>query len=233
MSIDAFDLETLCRDLEAFETPKWAVDEILKVEIFTRFVVDPCVGTGILMAGVERATMKGHRAHMDIMDWSRVLNCPKPQVIGNFLDQSTDSFFDTLKPHLSEATFFMNPPFSTACEFVDRARALGARKIVCFQRQAWRETDVRRAWWEANPPARTWLCGGRAACWRFDLLDCQEEGGTEACPKFKRKGKKHETQGCAKCMGSTPTAHAWYVWERGHRGAEINNTIYPLEKVKP
>jgi len=95
----------------------------------------------------------------------------------------------------------MNPPFSKACAFVDKARTLGARKVVCFQRQAWRESDTRRAWWEANPPARVWVCGNRATCWLVTVPP--EERGS-----------------------GTPVAHAWYVWERGHRGAELMGAIW-------
>ena len=102
-------------------------------------------------------------------------------------------------------TVFMNPPFSLACEFVDHARMMGARKIICFQRYAWREGALdgqskRGTWWEKNPPARIWLCGDRAQCLRFDLRG-------QNIPK-------------------PPTAHAWFVWERGHRGAEITRGLY-------
>lgn len=101
----------------------------------------------------------------------------------------------------------MNPPFSKAEAFVDRAQKLGARKVICFQRQAWRESQARRLWWEQNSPARVWVCGARATCWRFDLL----------------------TSDVSRLGGST-TAMAWYVWERGHKGAEVTSAIYPRAK---
>ena len=50
-------------------------------------------------------------------------------------------------------TVFMNPPFSRAEEFVSYAQALGARKIICFQRQAWRESakSVKPSAWACVP----------------------------------------------------------------------------------
>ena len=43
---------------------------------------------------------------------------------------------EKLGPPDEDYTIFMNPPFSKAVEFVEKAIALGARKIVCFQRFA-------------------------------------------------------------------------------------------------
>jgi|TARA_Y100000310_G_scaffold340907_1_gene438263 hypothetical protein len=101
----------------------------------------------------------------------------------NFLDQSP-----RYRPDL---TVFMNPPFSLATEFVLRALNRQARKVVCFQRFAWWESQKRREFWAKHPPNRVYICGDRAHCWRIDI------------PPEERKS-------------STPTAHAWFVWERGH-----------------
>ena len=49
----------------------------------------------------------------------------------------------------------------------------------------------RRGFWNAYPPNRIYICESRANCWRIDI------------PPDKR-------------TGSTTTAHAWFVWERGH-----------------
>jgi hypothetical protein len=126
------------------------------------------------------------------------------------------------KPFVFDWTCFMNPPFSLACEFVDRAQALGARKIVCFQRWSWRESQARRQWWRDNAPARIWLCGDRATCWRFDVPErCR--GAAECC-----KGQGRGAMKCRQCMAGTPTSHAYYVWERGHKPTEIINVIWKV-----
>lgn len=172
---------------ECWETDPWAARSILDVEILTRRVLDPCCGTGILS---EAARACGYEVFAsDLYDW------------GYAGADLTGVDFLRSKAPLSAWTVFMNPPFSLACEFVDHARGLGARKIVCFQRQAWRESDTRRAWWDANPPARSWVCGNRATCWLFTVPPEDRDGGTNK-------------------------PHAWYVWERGHRGAELQNAIW-------
>jgi hypothetical protein len=90
-----------------------------------------------------------------------------------------------------DVTVFMNPPFSLAVQFVEHALQLGVRKIVSFQRFAWWESRERDPFWRAHPPNRIHICASRANCWRFDI------------PPHERKS-------------GTPTAHAWFVWERGH-----------------
>lgn len=190
-------MKDLCVDLEAYETDPWAAAAILRSEILTRNVLDPCVGTGI-MADAARAA--GYIVlTMDIRDWSQDFDCQAPEILGDFLtlDLSNDPGM------FREFTVFMNPPFKKACEFVDRALEIGVRKVVTFQRWAWRESRGRREWWEKNPPARTYVCGDRATCWRFDVSDedLQSRAGS-------------------------PTAHGWFIWERGHKGAEVSGAVY-------
>ena len=172
---------------ECWETQRWAAQAILEVEILTGNVLDPCCGTGVLS---EAARDAGYRVtSTDLFDWGYAAADPVPT---NFLAWRTS---------LEGRTVFMNPPFSLATQFVDRARALGARKIVCFQRQAWRESNERRFWWEANPPARTWVCGNRVTCWLFTVPPEERKGGTDI-------------------------PHAWYVWEHGHKGAELTGAVW-------
>jgi len=183
-------IKELAQKLEGYETEQWPIDAILDVELMTKNVLDPCCGFGVLG---DAALYRRHNVRfMDIYRWSDVLNLTVKDFLKHFED-------------LSNTTVFMNPPFSKACEFVDHARMMGARKIICFQRHAWREGSIdtgkkRGAWWEKNPPARTWLCGDRAQCLRFDL-----------------RGQD---------IAKPPTAHSWFVWERGHKGAEITRALY-------
>lgn len=187
-----------CKRLEAYETPRWAIDAVLDVELTTNFVLDPCSGLGAI--GVVCRERLLDIEEMDIEAWSEHfpgLMRGHPYT-ADFLQHDVD---------LSHTTVIMNPPFSKAEAFVDHALGLNARKIICFQRQAWRESVGRRAWWEQNSPARVWVCGARATCWRFDLLttDLSDRGGSAV-------------------------SMAWYVWERGHKGAEVTSAIYPRAK---
>lgn len=189
-----------CRQLEAYETPEWAVEAVLDVEITTRRILDPCAGLGAIANVCWRAGF--NVTAFDAEDWGRhfpgLMTRVGEVTQQNFLEYHEDLFGFTV---------IMNPPFTLAEKFVDHARELGARKIICFQRQAWRESRSRREWWEKNPPARVWVCGARATCWRFDLLitDLSKRGGSAV-------------------------SMAWYVWERGHKGAEVTSAIYPRAK---
>jgi len=153
------DLKARCIELEHFETPKWAVDEILKREILTRWVIDPCAGAGILSIAAGNL---GHEViSYDIHDWTSGID-------GEF---ELDGVFDFIKPGNiytipNEFSVLMNPPFSKAVEFVEKSLELGARKVVCFQRFAWWESKKRRDFWAKHPPARIYICGDRADCWR-------------------------------------------------------------------
>lgn len=205
------DFETASRELEAFETDPWAVSAILDRELMTEQVIDPCCGTRILSNEAER---RGYSVTaIDVRDWSEFIpNLRAPDYIIDFLEAA-------IEPQ-PESTFFMNPPFSRACDFVDRAFKFKPRKIVCFQRWAWRESSGRRDWWAKNPPARIWICGERATCWRFDIP--HECIGADRCGRGQGKGSTR----CRDCMAGSTTAHAWFVWERGHKGAEIVHDLW-------
>jgi predicted RNA methylase len=186
------DFKNKCIELEHFETPQWAVDEILKREILTQTVIDPCVGSGILADAAKRA---GYRVTpIDIFDWgySRIF-------INNFLELSEE--LSSIFKEPIAASVLMNPPFSKAVEFVEKSFELGARKVVCFQRFAWWESKKRRDFWAKYPPARIYICGDRADCWRHDIPQDQRGSGT-------------------------PTAHAWYVFEPTHPAGTLIGHIY-------
>ena len=215
-------LTDLCKEAEAYETDKWVVPAILEVEILTPDVIEPCAGLNHLVKPLLDANYNVRA--LDLFDWRQYFPADRfaieyPPELINWFDFDED---------LRGKTVFMNPPFSLACEFVDHARNLGARKIICFQRQAWRESGGRRKWWEDNPPSRKYVCGARATCWRFDIAT--ECVGEELCGKGKGRGEGHVK--CRRCMAGSPTAHEIYVWERGHRGAEISSAIYPEGKYE-
>tara|TARA_R110002072_G_scaffold100778_8_gene222034 strand:- start:1201 stop:1803 length:603 start_codon:yes stop_codon:yes gene_type:complete len=121
--------------------------------------------------------------------------------------------FLTSEEDLSDVTVFMNPPFSKAVEFVLHAKKLGAKKIICFQRFSWYEGSKtkgrkRGQFWADNPPSRVYICGDRASCWRMDLTP--EETGK---------------------MSNTPTAHAWFIWERNAPSGTMLSHIYKEDAV--
>lgn len=190
------DLTDLCKKLEHWETDRWAADSILKKEILTGDVLDPCCGTGVLTTAAR--PYANNIISLDIHDWGF-----RDTIVQDFLADA--SFFGG-----RDFTVFMNPPFSLSEKFVDRSLELKARKIVCFQKFSWWEGSYdtgkkRGQWWEKNRPARIWICGDRADCWRHDI------------PLDQRNS-------------STPTAYAWFVWERGHIGTQIGHIYKRKEK---
>ena len=186
-------LKELSKKYEHYETPDWAAQAILKKEILTHRVIDPCTGTGVLLRAAGNA---GYTVRpLDIFDWGHVFLFPDDNgfdFLGNYAPE------EILWADGGEFSVFMNPPFSKACEFVEKSFELGARKVVCFQRMAWWESQGRKDFWEKNPPCRVYICGSRANCWRHDI------------PKDQR-------------TSTTPTAHAWFVWERGHTGTQLSH----------
>jgi len=169
--------EDLARASESFETPPWAVEAILAVEPLTRTVIDPCCGTGVL---AKAADAMGHRTFaMDKYSWGY------GSTGQDFLEENY------LWKEIPGATVLMNPPFSLATDFVEKAFECGAKKIICFQRFAWYESARRRGFWEKFPPNRVYVCADRASSWRVDIPPHLRTGGAK-------------------------TAHAWFVWEPGH-----------------
>lgn len=181
----------LAKQLEHYVTPRWAVDAILRKEILSPLVIDPCTGTGVLSEAARRA---GYLPlPIDIHDWGYPGTCVK-----DFLSVDRHEIPDR------EFSVLMNPPFSKATHFVQKAFSLGARKVLCFQRFSWFESRSRKPFFDERPPARVYVCGDRATCWRHDLIGNETQNGTT-------------------------TAHAWFVFEAGHKGSTILDRIYKGE----
>lgn len=188
--------KVLAHDAECWLTDPWAARRLFDVELFTPSIVDPCCGTGILG---DAARSAGYRSveEFDLHDWGR--------------GETGVDFFESNVGFVGPGvSVIMNPPFSRACDFVETALARGARKVACFQRWAWwAESNKRRAFWERHPPARIWACADRATCWLVTLSQAERD--------FTPEGKRR---------GSTPTPHAWYIWERTHLGPPVIGKIW-------
>jgi len=186
-----------CKKLEHFVTQPWAVEAVLEKELLTKNVFDPCVGSGVI---AEIACRQGYNVFSsDIHDWGY----EKLNILNDFLE-ITESPFSK-----KEFTVVMNPPFSKAEDFVKKCFELGARKVLCYQRFSWYEGSYesgkkRGKFWEKYRPTRIWLCGERASCWRYDLYKSRD----------KESGNIYDYDG--RKLSESSTAHAWFVWERGH-----------------
>lgn len=194
---------------EWFETPDWAVERILEHEILTEHVLDPCAGRGVLgrVAALHGYTV----SEIDLNAWP-----DQPASVRTPVDFLRLSDARQAMPHLpknGDFSVLMNPPFSKTVDFVVKAMDLGARKVVMFQRLAFMESEDRADFFELHPPARQYVCGSRATCWRGDIPDEDVVVDGDVVVKG-RKGR------------SASTPHAWFVWERGHPGAQVTGRIY-------
>ena len=166
------------KELECYETPEWAVHAILNQEILTPYVWDVCCGPGVL---AKAAKFKNYKVTAtDVFDWGY-------GKLHDFLNDDPKKVW-SYRPQVSTA--LLNPPFSLATQFIEQAHKIGFRKIIVFQRLSFWEGQGRESFWDKYPPARIYVCGSRATCWKF---------GT---PPEVRKS-------------NTPTAHAWFVYEQG------------------
>ena len=191
-------LEETCKRLEHWETDAWAARAVLRKEILTPDVIDPGCGAGVLLTALSEA---GYRAFgQDIHDWG----VGDIQRIWDWLADGSLPLHYRNKN--GEFTVFMNPPFTLSEAFVEKAFEYGARKIVCFQKFSWWEGSFSRGkkrgqFWQKYPPCRIYVCGDRADCWRHDIPHAARINGT-------------------------PTAYAWFVWERGQPAGTLIGHIY-------
>lgn len=215
--MDRDTLTTLAKEAEFFETDPWAVRSLLEKELLTPDVLDPCAGRGVL--GVAARAAGYAVREWDIHAWPGQLAGARVEIGDSFIGALEGVRARAQASGLENGHFsvLMNPPFSHACEFVRRSLALGARKVVMFQRYAFLESGKRRAFFERTPPNRIWICGDRATCWRGDIPEqdviCPETG------EVLIKGKQGR---------SAPTAHAWFVWERGHTSVLSTGHIWKM-----
>ena len=216
VEVDHKAMTARAKEAEFFETPEWAVESILKVETMTSCVIDPCAGRGALGKAAREAHHIVHEYDLNIWPDQQ----PDHRIIAPFDYLAPLGDVRTVVNGAlggGEFTVLMNPPFSKTIEFVERSMRLGARKIVMFQRLAFLESAGRRGFFERSMPARVWICGDRATCWRGDI----PEEDIEAPDGEIIQGRKGR---------SASTPHAWFIWERGHRGAGSINHLYKTTK---
>lgn len=208
-AVPSAEFTAACKTAEFYETPRWAAERILDFELLTPLVIDPCAGRGVLGdALIAKGYDPSNIIETDLNDWpgraDRIISGV------DFLNpQACQSEISKRGWHGQDFSVIMNPPFSKACDFLIQAFELGARKVLMFQRFSFMESRDRREFWDEMAPSRIWLCGDRAHCWRGDMPD---EDIFDADGTLLAKGKKGR---------SSPTAHAWYVWEKGHASAPI------------
>ena len=89
-----------------------------------------------------------------------------------------------------------NPPYKFAKEFVEKALQIipEGNKVAMFLKLTFLEGKARRDLFRIAPPVRVWVSSSR--------LKCAMNGDFNA-------------------YGSSATAYAWFVWEKGYKGDTI------------
>jgi hypothetical protein len=89
-----------------------------------------------------------------------------------------------------------NPPYSLAQEFVEKSLSIipEGRKVAMFLKLTFLEGKKRKELFRTNPPIRIWVSSSRLKC---------------------------AINGDFASIGSSATAYAWYIWEKGYKGDTI------------
>lgn len=92
-----------------------------------------------------------------------------------------------------EGDIITNPPYSFAQEFVEKALSIvpEGHKVAMFLKLTFLEGKRRAEFFRCNPPIRVWVSSSR--------LKCAMNGDFDS-------------------VGSSATAYAWFIWERGFKG---------------
>lgn len=149
-----------------YETPSWLADalfaEIRGDGFRPKAVYEPGYGRGALSAGARRAFGAELRVHgCDLAE-------PAPRIDDEYrwdLDEQPTTFmpgdFLTAEPigdHRDCGLIVMNPPFSLAREFIDRALEINTRACVAaLLRLNMLGAEYRAAWWRSLPLSGVWV----------------------------------------------------------------------------
>lgn len=93
-----------------------------------------------------------------------------------------------------EGDIVTNPPYKYAQEFVEKALRIipEGRKVAMFLKLTFLEGQSRRHLFRNFPPRRVWVSSAR--------LKCAMNGDFDS-------------------IGSSATAYAWFIWEKGYKGS--------------
>jgi hypothetical protein len=178
------------------------------------FFVTPPEATRALIA---RESFSGHIWECACGDGAMV----RPLLDAGYVVMATDiagrgcglgdiDFLSTTRLPACIESIVTNPPYGEqrAEAFARHALDLGARKVALLLRLAFLEGEGRhRSLFSERPPSRVWVFSHRITLWR----------GDQASPEpGERRGR-----------GATP--FAWFVWERFHRGTQIDWIYRPSE----
>jgi hypothetical protein len=202
-----------------FETPAWCVRAIApKLSTHIGRVLDPCAGSGAIVRALQEGDDCPTR--YDAIEIDRRHEATLLPLFERTGGPSI-AWGDALGPEASEQVWrvpfslvIMNPPFSLALEFVQRAIAAQRPRngtTAALLRLGMLETESRASFWRENPadlyvlskrPSFCLSVGCKAKCgWRANLpVDSERPKACGGCG------------GKASVSTTDATAYAWFVW---------------------
>jgi hypothetical protein len=168
------------RGFEFYRTPIEATRALIAIEgdrIPWR-VWEPACGDGAISEELIRA---GHFVY------SSDIACRGYGAVEDFLSRDVQSA-------VLPSSVVTNPPFSLAQEFVDKAFSFPSiHYCALLLRLAFLESQKRKEWFEANPPARVHVSSRR-----LPMMHRENWAGTKS---------------------TSAVPYAWFIWLRGYDGA--------------
>lgn len=139
---------------DAYNTPPSVASVMCdRMNLQGRMVLEPSAGQGPVVNALVSAGAK---------------------VISNDIEGGIDYLTSTqLMPGIVDAVM-TNPPFTTSCEFVDKARK-EASTVVMLQRLNWLGSYKRLEWWQGNMPTHIYVLVPRPS-FAFSGTDSNEYG---------------------------------------------------------
>lgn len=169
---------TVRKPQDEYMTPPWAVQALLQhVRPHGRFL-EPCLGSGHIARTV------GQLPSITLVD---------------FCDITQGRDFLTYNPGHRFEWIITNPPFSIACEFIERSLWM-ADNVAFLLRLNFLGSDDRREWWQTRMPTALYVLTPRPHFLNRD--------GTRVLGK---NGKP----------GNDSCEYAWFVWSKDYSGIHV------------
>ncbi len=151
MSTEADLSAPTAEEAEFYPTPPWAIDRIAEAIALPgnaerrAYYIDPCVGGNAIPSALSH--LDRHWFTVDIRDTGHARH------VGNYLAMGLETL-----GHYDACV--MNPPFSKALHFADRALK-HCDLVIMLQRLNWLASEERAAWLRENPPDAIYVLPNR------------------------------------------------------------------------
>ncbi len=126
--------------VDLYETPKWATEQLLKVEEFVGLILEPACGLGAI-SDVIKEQLQTRVVSRDLIDYGYGRTC-------DFLSD-WEHFYEI-------DNIITNPPYVLAEQFIQKSKLIANNKIAMILKLSFLESEGRRELFaDTNFPLRT------------------------------------------------------------------------------